>query len=158
MARRDPYKGFKFRIKWNGKYVAALQRMSALRRTTDVIVWREGGDPSSTRKLPGLTHYHPITLEAGITCDPTFEEWANLVSDFSQQGKTNLRNFRKDLAIDLFDEEDRLVKRYLVYRAWVSEYVALDDLDSNVSRIAITRITIENEGWERDRSVSPPEE
>lgn len=158
MPRRDPYKGFKFRIKWNGKYVAALQRMSALRRTTDVIEFREGGDASSTRRLPGLTRYHPIALEAGIICDPAFEDWANLVSDFAQRGATTLKNFRKDLAIDLFDEQDRLVKRYVVHRAWVSEYVAVNDLDSNVSEIAITKITIENEGWERDRSVAPPED
>lgn len=158
MPRRDPYKGFKFRITWDGKYVAALQRMSALRRTTDVIEWREGGDASSTRKLPGLTHYHPITLEAGITCDPTFEEWATRVSDFAQRGATDLKNFRKDLAIDLFDEQDRLVKRYVVYRAWVSDYVAVNDLDSNASQIAITMITLANEGWERDRSVVPPED
>ncbi|MGH2374553.1 MAG: phage tail protein [bacterium] len=158
MPRRDPYKGFKFRIKWNGKYVAAVQRVSALRRTTEVIEFREGGDPSSTRKLPGLTRYHPITLEAGIICDPAFEDWANLVSDFAQRGATTLRTFRKDLAIDLYDEQDRLVKRYFVHRAWISEYVAVSDLDSNVSEIALTKITIEHEGWERDRTVAPPED
>ena len=63
--RFDPYKNFKFRVKWDGHYVAGISKISALRRTTEVVEHREGGDPSMSRKSPGLTKFDAITLERG---------------------------------------------------------------------------------------------
>jgi phage tail-like protein len=158
--RLDPYKDFKFRVKWDGKYVAGVSRISALRRTTEVVEHREGGDPSTSHKSPGQTRFDPITLERGVTQDVAFEAWANLVWKLgaSLGSESALAAFRKDLIIELYNEACQLVLGYKVYRAWVSEYVALPDLDAQAGGIAIQSIKIEHEGWERDTSiVEPPE-
>jgi phage tail-like protein len=158
--RSDPYKNFKFRIKWDGKYVAGLSKMSALKRTTDVIRHREGGDPSSSRKSPGRTEYEAITLERGVTHDPEFENWANKVWNFGAGlgSEVSLKNFRKDLILEVYNEAGQMVLAYKIYRCWVSEYQALPELDANANAVAIQTIKIENEGWERDTSVTEPEE
>lgn len=156
--RFDPYRNFKFKVKWDGKYVAGLSKCTALKRTTEMTEWREGGDPSSTRKLPGKTKYEPITLEAGVTHDTAFEEWANKVNNFQGDAAMSLKNFRKDITIDVFNEAGQKVLSYNVFRSWVSEYQALPDLDASANAVAIQNIKIENEGWERDKSVTEPTE
>jgi phage tail-like protein len=158
--RFDPYKDFKFRVKWDGQYVAGVSRISALRRTTEVVEYREGGDPSISRKLPGLTQFDAITLERGVTQDTAFEAWANLVRKLGAApgSESALANFRKDVIIELFNEAGQVVLGYKVYRAWVSEYVALPDLDAQTSGVAIQSITLVHEGWERDTSISEPKE
>jgi phage tail-like protein len=158
--RFDPYKNFKFRIKWDGRYVAGVSKISGLRRTTEVIQHREGGDPSSSRKSPGRTEYAPITLERGVTHDPEFENWANKVWRFGAGpgAEVSLKDFRKDIVLDLYNEAGQLVLSYKIYRCWVSEYQILPDLDANAGAIAIEQITLENEGWERDHSVKEPVE
>jgi phage tail-like protein len=158
--RFDPYKSFKFRIKWDGKYVAGLSKMSALKRTTEVIRHREGGDPSASRKSPGRTEYEAITLERGITHDLEFEKWANKVWAFSAGlgSEVSLKDFRKDIVIEVYNEAGQLVLSYKVYRCWISEYQALPELDANANAIAIQYIKIENEGWERDAGVTEPDE
>ncbi|HEU4822305.1 MAG TPA: phage tail protein [Nitrososphaeraceae archaeon] len=158
--RFDPYKNFKFRIKWDGKYVAGLSKMTALKRITQVVKYREGGDPSSSRKSPGITEYEAITMERGVTHDLEFEKWANKVWDYGAGlgSEVSLKDFRKDIIIELCNEAGQVVMAYNVYRCWVSEYQALPDLDSNASGIAIQTIKIENEGWERDESVTEPSE
>lgn len=158
--RVDPYKNFKFRIKWDGRYVAGVSKISGLKRTTEVISHREGGDPSTTHKSPGLTRYEPITLERGITHDAEFENWANAV--WNRNGgpgtEVSLRNFRKDVMLELFNEAGQLVLAYKIYRCWVSEYQMLPDLDANANAVAIEQLKLENEGWERDTSVTEPVE
>ena len=154
--RFDPYKNFKFRVKWDGKYVAGVSKMSQLARKTEVIHHREGGDPNSSRKSPGKTEYAPITLERGVTHDAEFEKWANMADNYGAQ--MSLLNFRKDIIIDVFNEADQKVISYKVYRCWVSEYAALPNLDANDNAIAIQSITIETEGWERDEAVVEPKE
>jgi phage tail-like protein len=157
--RFDPYRNFKFRIKWDGRYVAGLSRCSALRKTTQVVDWREGGDVSSGRKLPGATSYEPITLEAGVTHDTTFEEWANLVNNFQGDAAMSLRNFRKDaITIDVFNLQGRVVLSYNVFRCWVSEFQALPELDASANAVMIQTLQLQNEGWERDTSVTEPTE
>ena len=131
--------------------------MSPLKRTTDVILYREGGDASVERRSPGKTHYDPIVLERGITHDPEFEGWANLVFNKSS-GSMSLKNFRKDITIELLNEAGVPCIAYKVYRCWVSEYVALPELDAGENAVAIQSITIEHEGWERDPSVVEPKE
>jgi len=157
-SRVDPYKNFKFRVKWDGKYVAGVSKVSALKRTTEVIEHREGGDPSTERKSPGRTAFEPITLERGLTHDHAFEEWANLVWRVGASPDSAIANFRKDVIIDVFNEAGQKISSYKAYRCWVSEYQALPDLDTNSNAVAIEHIKIENEGWARDTSVTEPQE
>ena len=158
--RFDPYKNFKFRVKWDGRYVAGVSKVSGLKRTTEVVKHREGGDPSSSRKSPGRTEYEAITIERGVTHDPDFEAWANKVWNFGAGlGKeVSLKDFRKDLIIDVYNEAGQKVLSYNVFKCWVSEYQALPDLDANANAVAIQHIKLENEGWERDYEVVEPAE
>lgn len=158
--RLDPYKNFKFRVKWDGKYVAGVSRISGLLRHTDVVEHREGGDPSMSRKSPGLTQYESIELERGVTHDTAFEDWANLVWRFGVGlgVEVGLKDFRKDITIEFYNEAGQLALAYKVYRCWVSYYQALPTLDANSNEVAIESIRLENEGWERDTSVTEPTE
>lgn len=158
--RFDPYKNFKFRIKWDGRYVAGISKVSALKRTTEVVEHREGGDPSTSRKSPGRTKYEPITLERGVTHDKEFEQWANRVWNYGSGlgAEVSLRDFRKDIIIEVYNEAGQLVLAYKVYRCWVSEYQAQADLDANANAILIQTIKLEHEGWERDYEVGEPQE
>jgi phage tail-like protein len=159
-SRFDPYKNFKFRVKWDGKYVAGISKVSALKKTTEVVKHREGGDPSSSRKSPGRTEYEAITLERGVTHDVEFERWANKVWDFGAGlgMEVSLKDFRKDIIIEMYNEAGQLAIAYKVFRSWVSEFAALPDLDANANAVAIQHIKLENEGWERDTQVPEPTE
>jgi phage tail-like protein len=158
--RFDPYKNFKFRLKWDGKYVAGVSKCSALKRTTEVVKHREGGDPNTSRKSPGKSDFAPITLERGVTHDLAFEAWAAKVWQVKAGlGKeVSLKDFRKDVILDFYNEAGQLAISYKIFRAWVSEYTALPDLDANANAVAIQHIVLENEGWERDTSVMEPTE
>ncbi|TFH66125.1 MAG: phage tail protein [Gemmatimonadales bacterium] len=158
--RFDPYKNFKFRVKWEGKYVAGVSKISALVRTTEVVKHREGGDPSTSRKSPGRTEYEPVTLERGVTHDLEFEKWANKVWNFGSGLGTevSLKDFRKDVILELYNEAGQLVLAYKLFRCWVSEFQALPELNANDGAIAIQKLTLQNEGWERDYDVTEPEE
>ena len=158
--RFDPYKNFKFRVKWDGRYVAGISKVGALKRTTEVVKHREGGDPSSSRKSPGRTEYDAIMLERGVTHDTEFEKWANKVWDFKAGLglEVSLKDFRKDIIIEVYNEAGQLAIAYKVYRSWVSEFQSLPDLDANANAVAIQHIKLENEGWERDLEVPEPSE
>jgi phage tail-like protein len=158
--RFDAYKNFKFRVKWDGHYVAGISKMGALKRTTEVVKHREGGDPSSSRKSPGRTEYDAISLERGVTHDPDFEQWASKVWNFGAGfgSEVSLKDFRKDIILDVFNEAGQKVISYTVFRCWVSDYQALPDFDANANAVAIQSIKLENEGWARDTSVTEPSE
>jgi phage tail-like protein len=158
--RFDPYKNFKFRVKWDGKFVAGISKISALKRTTEVVEHRERGDPSTSRKPPGRTQYEPITLERGLTQDTAFEDWAAKVWNLGGGlgSEVSLKDFRKDIVLDIYNEAGQLVLAYTVFRCWVSEYQALRVWTPIPSDVAIERITLQNEGWERDTSVVEPQE
>jgi len=158
--RFDPYKNFKFRVKWDGRYVAGVSKVSALKRTTEVVKHREGGDPSTSRKSPGRTEYEAITLERGVTHDLEFERWANKVWNFGAGlgAETSLKDFRKDLIIEVYNEAGQLAIAYKVFRAWPSEFQPQSDLDGNANAVLIQSIKLENEGWERDTAVAEPSE
>ncbi|MDB5962111.1 MAG: phage tail protein [Massilia sp.] len=164
--RFDPYKNFKFRIKWDKVYVAGFSKVSGMSRTTQVIKQRPGGDPSTARMSPGQTEYEPITLERGVTHDPNFEIWANEVWDHSNAANgddasnqiVSLKDFRKDIIIELYNGAGQKVLAYKVYRCWVMEYIAIPELDANSNAIAIQSIKLAIEGWERDPSVAEPTE
>jgi phage tail-like protein len=154
--RFDPYKSFMFRVKWDGQYVAGLSKMSALKRSTDPVVHRDGADPSHERKSPGKSKFDAVTLERGVTHDPAFESWANLIH--SLKNPISLKNFRKDVIVDVYNEADQKVLSYTLYRCWVSEYQALPQLDAGTAAVAIETLKLELEGWERDVSVTEPTE
>ena len=158
--RFDAYKNFKFRLKWDGKYVAGVSKCSALKRTTEVVKFRSGGDPSSSRKSPGRTEYEAITLEAGLTHDKTFEQWANKVwmVGAGLGVEVSLKDFRKDVTLEIYNEAGQLAIAYTIYRCWVSEFTAAPELDANANATAIRSMKLENEGWLRDDSVKEPTE
>jgi phage tail-like protein len=158
--RFDPYKNFKFRVKWDGRYVAGISKVGALKRSTDPVEHREGGDPSSSRKSPGRTKFEAITLERGVTHDTEFEKWANKVWNYGSGlgAETSLKDFRKDIIIEIYNEAGQLALAYKVYRCWVSEFQATADLDANANAVLIQTIKLENEGWERDYEVTESSE
>lgn len=158
--RFDPYKNFKFRLKWDGRYVAGVSKVSPLKRTTEIVEHREGGDPSTPRKCPGRTMFEGITLERGVTHDVEFEQWANKIWNFGSVlgSEVSLADFRKDVILDFFNEAGQLAISYRIFRCWVSEFQALPELDANANAVAIQSIKLENEGWERDYDVVEPAE
>jgi phage tail-like protein len=158
--RFDPYKNFKFRVKWDGRFVAGVSKVSALKKTLEVVEHRTGGDPSTVRKSPGQAKFEAITLERGVTHDVDFENWMSKVWRVGSGlgAEVSLADFRKDIIIELYNEAGQLVKAYKVYRCWVSEYQALPELDASANAVAIETLKLENEGWERDLSVTEPTE
>jgi phage tail-like protein len=158
--RFDPYKTYKFRVKWDGRYVAGISKVGTLQRTTETISHRNGGDPSTQRISPGQTRYEPITLERGVTHDVEFERWANKVWNYGAGlgAEVSLKDFRKDMIIEVYNEAGQLVLAYKVYGCWVSQYTALPELDASANAIAIESMQLQHDGWERDPEVTEPTE
>jgi phage tail-like protein len=158
--RFDPYKNMKFLLKFEGRPtpVAGVSKISALKRSTEVVSHRNGGDPSTSRQSPSTWKFEPITVERGVTHDPDFEAWANLIYTTQGDAAISLKNFRRNLIIELLNEQGRVAKAYKVYRCWVSEYQALPELDANGHAVAIEHMVFQNEGWERDVDVPEPTE
>lgn len=156
--RFDPYKNFKFRIKWDGRYVAGVSKVSTLKRSTEPVTHREGGDPSTSRVSPSTWSFEPITVDRGVTHDPEFENWANLIFHTDGDAAISLKDFRKDIIIELLNEQGSVAKAYKVYRCWVSEYTAIPELDASGNAVAIESMVLQNEGWERDMDVPEPQE
>jgi phage tail-like protein len=158
--RFDPYKNFKFRVRWDGRAVLGVSKISALKRTTEVVKHRDGGDPSSSRKSPGRTEFEAITLERGVTHDTEFDKWANKVWNLGSGlgAEVSLKDFRKDIVIEVYNEAGQVALAYKVFRCWVSEYQSLPDMDANANAVAIQHVKLECEGWERDEAVAEPTE
>ena len=152
--RFDPYRTFRFRVKWDNQYVAGLTKMGALKRTTEIVEYREAGVNITSRKLPGKSTFDDVTLEKGVTYDTAFEDWANAVNDFASHSITNLGEFRKNITVDIFNEAGQKALSYNLYRCWVSEYQALPDLDAGANAVAITTVKLAYEWFERDLSVT----
>ena len=158
--RFDPYKAFRFLVYFGASTtpVAGVSKVSSLKRSSDVVEYKQGGD-AITRKGLGRTKYKSITLERGVTHDPDFEEWANAAQVLDKGSPSaSLANLRKQLRIDLLNEAGQPVHRYYIHRCWVSEYQALPDLDGGGNAIAIEHIKLENEGWEHDLTLTEPKE
>lgn len=158
--RFDPYKNFKFRVRWDGRVVAGISKVGALKRTTEVVNHRVGGDSSTDRKSPGRSQFEAVMLERGVTHDLEFEQWANKVWDVTAGAgaEVSLADFRKDIRIEVYNEAGQLAIAYSLFRCWVSEFQALPELDANANAVAIQSIKLENEGWLRDRDVVEPSE
>lgn len=157
--RHDPYRTFKFQILIDGKPVAGLKKMGALKRKTEAVKWRAAGDPSKERILPGGTSYEPVTLEQGLSHDPVFENWASLVNNIEGDAAMSLKNFRKDIVINVLNLQGAVAISYKLFRAWVSEYQALPEMDAGaMNAVGIQTITLQHEGWQRDTAVAEPTE
>jgi phage tail-like protein len=156
--RFDPYKDFKFRVKWDGEYIAGISKVSSLTRSTEPVTHRDGGDLSNVRIAPGLTKFDPIFLERGLSHDTAFEDWANLTFSIQGDADMSLKNYRKDIVIEIVNLQGTIVMAFIVYRCWVSDYQALPELDSNNNCIAIEKIILQHKGWERDKSIVEPAE
>jgi len=158
--RYDPYKQFKFRVKWDGKYVPGVMYVSGLTRTTEVVTHRKGGEPNTIHRSPGQTVYEPIVLERGRTHDIAFEQWVNKVWNFGAGlgSEASLSDFRKDIIIELYNEAGQLAMAWKVYNCWPSKYSAVTGFNSNSTDVAVEAMTLEHEGWERDVVIAEPTE
>lgn len=156
--RIDPYKNFKFRVLMDGKVVLGVSKVGALKRTTEVVKHRDGGDNSTDHKSPGRTTYEAVSMERGITHDIEFEKWANMVHQYSGDPAMDLVNYKKDLTLEVLNEKGHVAKRYFLYRCWVSDYTAIPALDANANAVAIEDLKFELEGWERDLETKEPDE
>ena len=157
--RHDPYRTFMFQVLIDGNPVAGLRKMGLLKKTTEPVKWRVGGDPTHERVLPGGTSYEPVTLEQGLTHDPVFENWANLVNNIAGPAAMSLVNFRKDIVINVLNLQAQVAISYQLFRAWVSDFQALPDFDGGaMNTVGIQSITLQHEGWQRDLAVTEPTE
>jgi len=157
--RYDPYRTFMFQVVIDGRPVAGLKKMSVLKKSTEAVKWRSAGDPAHERVMPGGTSYEPVTLEQGLTHDPVFENWANLVNNIQGNAAMSLVNYRKDIVINVLNLQGTIAISYKLYRAWVSEFQALPEFDAGtMNAVGIQTITLQHEGWERDTSVTEPTE
>jgi len=154
--RLDPYQTFKFQVKWDGKYIPSILRVSPLRRITETVVHRAGSDPSHPHVAPGITNFEPIVIERGLTHDTAFEQWANLVFNLQGDASMSLKNFRKDVTIELLNHQGVVVMAFFVHRCWVAEYQALPELEATAPCLAIERLVLQHEGWERDVAIKEP--
>jgi phage tail-like protein len=154
--RLDPYKNFKFVIGWDGQPVAGLSKMSAIKRSTEVIEWREAGGPSIVRKLPGRTKFEPVTLERGLSHDRQLMEWADQVNSPQGDAAMSLRNYRKNVTVEVHNLQGTTVMTFTLLRAWVAEFQALPEMDANANAVAIQTLKLEYEGFEFE-STEPSE-
>lgn len=157
--RFDPYRTFMFQVIIDGVPVAGLKKMGMLKKTTEAVKWRSAGDPAHERVMPGGTSYEAVTLEQGLTHDPVFENWANLVNNIQGNAAMPLLNFRKDLVLNVLNLQGVVAISYKLYRAWVSEFQALPEFDAGtMNAVGIQTITLQHEGWERDPAITEPTE
>jgi phage tail-like protein len=158
--RIDPYKNFKFVLLFEGRQepVAGISKVSPLKRTTEVVSHRDGADLSTDRRSPGKTKFEPITLERGVTHDPDFEEWANLVYSTNGDAAVSLAGYKRNLLLKVNNLQGVTVRAYRLFRCWVSEYVAVPELDANANAVMIESVVVQNEGWERDPDVKEQQE
>lgn len=156
--RYDPYKNFKFQISWDGKVVMGVSKVGALKRTTEVVKHRSGGENSFDHKSPGRTSYEGVSIERGLTHDPEFEKWASMVHTYDGDPLMDLAGYKKELTLELLNEKGQVAKRYFLHGCWVSEFTANPDLDANANAVAIESMKIELEGWERDTATGEPDE
>jgi len=157
----DPYRNFKFLVKWDNKVIAAVSKVSALTKTVEVKDWRAGGLNNSVLKLPMTTKYEPITLERGISADPAFVDWMNRVNTYQAVGLTrfeHFHDFRKDFQIEVYSLSNEKVMEVTIYNAWPSKLILLPDLDANANEVAIETLELAHEGFNMVRLAYEPEE
>ncbi|SEN31566.1 conserved hypothetical phage tail region protein [Paracoccus alcaliphilus] len=156
--RIDPYKNFRFRVTWDGRVVAALSKMSAIKKATEAIEWRAAADAGIVRKMPGRTKFEPVTFESGLTHDRQFLEWANQVNDPQGEAANSLVNYRKAVRVEVLNMQGTPVMAFNLFRAWASEFQALPEMDANANAVAIQSLKIEYENFVLDEAVTEPAE
>jgi len=156
--RIDPYKNFRFRVTWDGRTVAALSKMSAVKKMTEAIEWRAAADGGIVRKLPGRTKFEPITFEAGLTHDRQFLEWANQVNNPVGEAANSLLQYRKTVRVEVLNMQGNPAMAFNLIRAWASEFQALPEMDANANAVAIQSLKIEYENFILDEAVTEPAE
>lgn len=156
--RIDPYKTYKFRILWDNKTVLGVNKVGPLKRTTNVVPYRSGGENSVEHKSPGRTTYDGLTLERGITHDTEFEAWANKVHPYAGDVAMDLADYKKELTLEVLNEKGHVALRYHLHDCWVSDYTAVPALDASANAVAIESMKIELNGWERDVPTQEPDE
>jgi phage tail-like protein len=156
--RLDPYKNFKFRVKWDNQYVAGLSKMSSIKRTTETIEWREAGGPSVIRKMPGRTKFEAVTFEVGLTHDRQLLAWADLVNNPQGDAAMSLKDYRKEVTVEVMNMQATPVMAFVLHRAWVSEFQALPEMDANANAVAITTLKLEYEGFSLSDQPTEPAE
>lgn len=156
--RIDPYKNFKFRVLWDNNAVAALSKMSAIKRSTEVVEWRAAGDSSIVRKMPGRSKFEPVTLEQGLSHDRQFMDWANLVNNPQGDAAASLLNYRKEVRIEVLNLQGVAAMAFTLSRAWVSEFQALPEMDANANAVAIQTVKFEYENFFLDEATVEPAE
>lgn len=157
--RFDPYKNFKFKVYLDGRAVMGVSKVGALKRSTEVVSYRSGGDNSVEFKSPGRTSYDAVTMEGGVTHDTEFEAWAaNVHSYGAGDGGMDLRNFKKQLTVEVLNEANMPALRYFIYNAWPSAYTAIADLNAGENAVLIKSLELQIEGWERDTDLAEPDE
>jgi phage tail-like protein len=151
----DPYRTFKFGVRFGDTTVAGMTKVSALSRTVTPNELKEGGDLLAPRQNPGAVHYEEVVLERGLTLDSSFEDWANAVLKL-QQDPGSVSGFKRTVFIDVYDmagnplkRESKPITTYKLNRAWITKYTALPALDAGTDGVGIQSITLHHEGWER---------
>lgn len=156
--RFDPYKNFKFHVYVDNRLVMGVSKVGALKRTTEVVNYRSGGGNTFDFKSPGRTKYESITLERGLTHDLEFEMWASQVHGQEGSSITELRNYKKDMKIDLLNLQNQVAISWCLFQCWPSSFQTMPDLDAGQNGIAVESLTIEVERWSRDPDVTEPSE
>ena len=156
----DPYRKFKFLVKWDNKVVAAVQKVSSISKMVEPIEWRTGGDSNFSAKVPGMTKWEPITLERGLSADTAFQAWMNQVNTYTKAGgqsNESVHGFRKNLQIEMYDLQNELVLTINVYNAWPSK-LTVAEFDAKANELIIEHIELQNEGWDLTSGQTPADE
>lgn len=143
--RKDPYRGFKFRVEIGGIQRAGFRECSGLDAATDATDYREGDDKTVTiRKLPGLKKYSNITLKRGITDDMDLWKWRKQVMD----GK--IKDARKNGAIILMDDEGNDKSRWEFVECWPTKWTG-PGFNATANEVAIDTLELVHEGLDRTK-------
>jgi phage tail-like protein len=138
--RQDPYGSFNFVVEIDGTTITGFTEVSGLDAEVEVVEYREGADPSSSRKLPGMQKYSNITLKRGITGDLSLWNWMQSILS----GKPDRRN----MSIILLNDSREPVARWNVVRAWPAKYQA-PALSASASEVGVESLELTHEGLVR---------
>jgi phage tail-like protein len=137
---KDPFVNFNFRVEIDGITRAAFHEASGFDSTVDVIEHREGGQNTTTYKVPGLTKHGNITLKWGVTDEKSLDEWHQQVVDGD--------SVRKNGSIVVLNRRGEEIARWNFVRAWPTKYT-LPSFNAEGNDIAIQTLELAHEGLKR---------
>jgi phage tail-like protein len=135
--RKDPYRSYNFLVEIDGITRAGFRECSGLDSTQDPIDYREGTDPLTTRKLPGLVKYSNISLKSGMTDDAELWEWRKK----TMEGKIE----RKNASIVLLDDTGAEKVRWNFINGWPTKWTG-PTFNATGNEVAIETLEIVHEG------------